>query len=90
MEGLGVKKIENHWSRDNKTVFTRLGELGLTFLKLILNLESQYCTDVFFFFSPQIGLDFTPWFANTNQERDEQINVFIKQLEISKEMDLPV
>nr|XP_055042559.1 putative deoxyribonuclease tatdn3 isoform X3 [Misgurnus anguillicaudatus] len=38
----------------------------------------------------QIGLDFTPWFAQTTQERDEQIKVFIKQLEISKELDLPV
>ncbi|XP_058612338.1 feline leukemia virus subgroup C receptor-related protein 1 isoform X3 [Onychostoma macrolepis] len=38
----------------------------------------------------EIGLDFTPWFANTTQERDEQIKVFIKQLEISKELDLPV
>jgi len=42
------------------------------------------------FFSQQIGLDFTPWYANTNQERDEQIQVFTKQLEISKELDLPV
>ncbi|XP_052442611.1 putative deoxyribonuclease tatdn3 isoform X3 [Carassius gibelio] len=38
----------------------------------------------------EIGLDFTPWFAKTTQERDEQIKVFIKQLEISKELDLPV
>ncbi|XP_073709352.1 putative deoxyribonuclease tatdn3 [Garra rufa] len=38
----------------------------------------------------EIGLDFTPWFANTAQERDEQIKVFMKQLEISKELDLPV
>uniref|UniRef100_A0A8C1FY65 TatD DNase domain containing 3 n=1 Tax=Cyprinus carpio TaxID=7962 RepID=A0A8C1FY65_CYPCA len=38
----------------------------------------------------EIGLDFTPWFANTTQERDEQIKVFTKQLEISKELNLPV
>ncbi|XP_043075672.1 putative deoxyribonuclease tatdn3 isoform X3 [Puntigrus tetrazona] len=38
----------------------------------------------------QIGLDFTPWFAKTTQELDEQTKVFIKQLEISKELDLPV
>ncbi|XP_026146533.1 putative deoxyribonuclease tatdn3 [Carassius auratus] len=38
----------------------------------------------------EIGLDFTPWFARTTQERDEQIKVFIKQLEIAKELDLPV
>lgn len=40
--------------------------------------------------SPQIGLDFTPWYAQTTQERDEQIEVFKKQLEISKELHLPV
>uniref|UniRef100_A0A8C2J5C9 TatD DNase domain containing 3 n=1 Tax=Cyprinus carpio TaxID=7962 RepID=A0A8C2J5C9_CYPCA len=38
----------------------------------------------------EIGLDFTPWFANTTQECDEQIKVFTKQLEISKELNLPV
>uniref|UniRef100_A0A672Q105 TatD DNase domain containing 3 n=1 Tax=Sinocyclocheilus grahami TaxID=75366 RepID=A0A672Q105_SINGR len=38
----------------------------------------------------EIGLDFTPWFANTTQERDEQIKVFIKKLEISKDLNLPV
>ncbi|XP_057209758.1 putative deoxyribonuclease tatdn3 [Triplophysa rosa] len=38
----------------------------------------------------EIGLDFTPWYAQTTQERDEQIDVFKKQLEISKELHLPV
>ncbi|XP_056301447.1 putative deoxyribonuclease tatdn3 isoform X2 [Danio aesculapii] len=38
----------------------------------------------------EIGLDFTPWYASTTQERDEQMKVFTKQLEISKELDLPV
>ncbi|XP_009292997.2 putative deoxyribonuclease tatdn3 isoform X2 [Danio rerio] len=38
----------------------------------------------------EIGLDFTPWYSSTTQERDEQMKVFIKQLEISKELDLPV
>ncbi|KAA0708414.1 putative deoxyribonuclease tatdn3 [Triplophysa tibetana] len=38
----------------------------------------------------EIGLDFTPWYAKTTQERDEQIEVFKKQLEISKELHLPV
>ncbi|XP_051500182.1 putative deoxyribonuclease tatdn3 [Myxocyprinus asiaticus] len=38
----------------------------------------------------EIGLDFTPWFVHTTQERDEQIKVFAKQLEKSKELDLPV
>ncbi|TRY98149.1 hypothetical protein DNTS_028496, partial [Danionella cerebrum] len=38
----------------------------------------------------EIGLDFTPWLANTKEEQDEQMKVFIKQLELSKELDLPV
>lgn len=39
---------------------------------------------------PQIGLDFTPWCAPTQQDRDDQVTVFIKQLSIAKELDLPV
>ncbi len=42
------------------------------------------------FFCLQIGLDFTPWCAPTQQDRDEQMTVFIKQLNIAKELDLPV
>ncbi|XP_023123527.2 putative deoxyribonuclease tatdn3 isoform X2 [Amphiprion ocellaris] len=38
----------------------------------------------------EIGLDFTPWCAPTQQDRDDQMNVFIKQLSIAKELDLPV
>ncbi|KAI4889824.1 hypothetical protein NFI96_032467 [Prochilodus magdalenae] len=38
----------------------------------------------------EIGLDFTPWYAPTPLERDEQLMVFKKQLEISKELELPV
>ncbi|XP_008300034.1 putative deoxyribonuclease tatdn3 [Stegastes partitus] len=38
----------------------------------------------------EIGLDFTPWCAPTQQDRDDQMNVFIKQLNIAKELDLPV
>ncbi|XP_049336444.1 putative deoxyribonuclease tatdn3 isoform X2 [Astyanax mexicanus] len=38
----------------------------------------------------EIGLDFTPWYAPTVQERNEQLTVFKKQLEVSKELDLPV
>uniref|UniRef100_A0A3Q4GPQ2 TatD DNase domain containing 3 n=1 Tax=Neolamprologus brichardi TaxID=32507 RepID=A0A3Q4GPQ2_NEOBR len=37
-----------------------------------------------------IGLDFTPWCAPTQQDRDDQVTVFIKQLSIAKELDLPV
>lgn len=38
----------------------------------------------------EIGLDFTPWCAPTEQERDDQMNVFVKQLHVAKELDLPV
>lgn len=38
----------------------------------------------------EIGLDFTPWCAPTQQDRDDQVIVFIKQLNIAKELDLPV
>ncbi|XP_032398677.1 putative deoxyribonuclease tatdn3 isoform X1 [Etheostoma spectabile] len=38
----------------------------------------------------EIGLDFTPWCAATQQDRDGQMDVFIKQLNIAKELDLPV
>ncbi|XP_029589526.1 putative deoxyribonuclease tatdn3 isoform X3 [Salmo trutta] len=38
----------------------------------------------------EIGLDFTPWYAPTSQEREEQLTVFTKQLQISKDLDLPV
>ncbi|XP_037541904.1 putative deoxyribonuclease tatdn3 [Nematolebias whitei] len=38
----------------------------------------------------EIGLDFTPWCAPTQQDRDDQMNVFVKQLSVSKELDLPV
>ncbi|GAA6228261.1 putative deoxyribonuclease tatdn3 isoform X1 [Lates japonicus] len=38
----------------------------------------------------EIGLDFTPWCALTQQDRDDQSTVFIKQLNVAKELDLPV
>ncbi|XP_022614673.1 putative deoxyribonuclease tatdn3 [Seriola dumerili] len=38
----------------------------------------------------EIGLDFTPWCAPTQQDRDDQVTVFIKQLHIAKELELPV
>lgn len=38
----------------------------------------------------EIGLDFTPWCAPTQEDRDDQMKVFIKQLNIAKELDLPV
>ncbi|KAM4632963.1 putative deoxyribonuclease tatdn3 isoform 2-T2 [Polymixia lowei] len=38
----------------------------------------------------QIGLDFTPWCAPTSQDREDQMTVFIKQLSIAKDLQLPV
>ncbi|XP_056424254.1 putative deoxyribonuclease tatdn3-A isoform X2 [Hyla sarda] len=38
----------------------------------------------------EIGLDFTPWLTPTSKEREEQLRVFQKQLDIAKQMDLPV
>lgn len=38
----------------------------------------------------EIGLDFTPWFTPTDKDRDEQMKVFVKQLQVAKELDLPV
>ncbi|XP_049445667.1 putative deoxyribonuclease tatdn3 [Epinephelus fuscoguttatus] len=38
----------------------------------------------------EIGLDFTPWCAPTQEDRDDQMKVFVKQLNIAKELDLPV
>ncbi|XP_055005221.1 putative deoxyribonuclease tatdn3 isoform X1 [Boleophthalmus pectinirostris] len=38
----------------------------------------------------EIGLDFTPWFAPSEQEKDDQMKVFVQQLEVAKELNLPV
>ncbi|MEQ2279015.1 putative deoxyribonuclease tatdn3 [Ameca splendens] len=38
----------------------------------------------------EIGLDFTPWCAPTQQDRDDQMKVFIRQLDVALELDLPV
>ncbi|KAG7232712.1 hypothetical protein INR49_008199 [Caranx melampygus] len=38
----------------------------------------------------EIGLDFTPWLAPTQQDRDDQMSVFITQLHVAKELELPV
>ncbi|CAM4540212.1 unnamed protein product [Caretta caretta] len=38
----------------------------------------------------EIGLDFTPWFVSTSQQREEQQKVFVLQLDIAKQLDLPV
>lgn len=41
-------------------------------------------------FGSQIGLDFTPWCAPAQQDRDHQMSVFLKQLDLARELDLPV
>ncbi|XP_074540875.1 putative deoxyribonuclease tatdn3 isoform X2 [Halichoeres trimaculatus] len=38
----------------------------------------------------EIGLDFTPWCAPSQQDKDDQLDVFIKQLSIAQELQLPV
>ncbi|KAK1795777.1 hypothetical protein P4O66_008840 [Electrophorus voltai] len=38
----------------------------------------------------EIGFNFTPWCVSTIQECEEQLLVFRKQLELSRELDLPV
>ncbi|MED6240474.1 hypothetical protein ATANTOWER_021705 [Ataeniobius toweri] len=38
----------------------------------------------------EVGLDFTPWCAPTQQDRDDQMKVFIRQLDVALELDLPV
>uniref|UniRef100_A0A8C5PC62 Uncharacterized protein n=1 Tax=Leptobrachium leishanense TaxID=445787 RepID=A0A8C5PC62_9ANUR len=38
----------------------------------------------------EIGLDFTPWLAPTQEQREEQLKVFQMQLDIAKRLDLPV
>ncbi|XP_061563143.1 putative deoxyribonuclease tatdn3 [Cololabis saira] len=38
----------------------------------------------------EIGLDFTPWCAPTQQDRDDQLSVFVRQLDVAKQLDLPV
>ncbi|XP_041108622.1 putative deoxyribonuclease tatdn3 [Polyodon spathula] len=38
----------------------------------------------------EIGLDFTPWYAPHSEQRDEQQKVFRSQLDIAKQLGLPV
>ncbi|KAK1170671.1 putative deoxyribonuclease tatdn3 isoform X1 [Acipenser oxyrinchus oxyrinchus] len=38
----------------------------------------------------EIGLDFTPWYAPHSEQRDEQQRVFRSQLDIAKQLGLPV
>ncbi|KAK5903131.1 hypothetical protein CgunFtcFv8_006939 [Champsocephalus gunnari] len=39
---------------------------------------------------PRIGLDFTPWCAPSHRDREDQLSVFITQLGVATELQLPV
>ncbi|XP_030627583.1 putative deoxyribonuclease tatdn3 [Chanos chanos] len=57
-------------------------------LEPVLPLFQKYRNDIIAV--GEIGLDFTPWCAPTVQEREEQLMIFRRQLEVSKELALPV
>uniref|UniRef100_A0A8C9RWI9 TatD DNase domain containing 3 n=1 Tax=Scleropages formosus TaxID=113540 RepID=A0A8C9RWI9_SCLFO len=78
---LGVHPVQRSGSQEQRSV-------TIKDLEPALPLFQKYKGDIVAI--GEIGLDFTPWYATSSQQREEQQAVFIKQLQISKEMDLPV
>ncbi len=81
-----------HLTNNESNYQTKTFECFVIFIKMKRFCEAltQKMINAIVWFDFQIGLDFTPWFAPTQQDRDDQMNVFIKQLSIAKELDLPV
>ncbi|XP_036406154.1 putative deoxyribonuclease tatdn3 [Megalops cyprinoides] len=78
---LGIHPVQGCGSQNHRSV---------TFqdLEPALPLFQKYREDIVAI--GEIGLDFTPWYVTSAEQREEQQRVFRKQLEISKELDLPV
>ncbi|XP_035280189.1 putative deoxyribonuclease tatdn3 isoform X1 [Anguilla anguilla] len=79
---LGIHPVQGPGSQD-------LCSVTVQDLEPALPLFQKYREDIVAI-GEQIGLDFTPWYAPHAQQREEQQAVFRKQLQISKELDLPV
>ncbi|XP_048841484.1 putative deoxyribonuclease tatdn3 isoform X1 [Brienomyrus brachyistius] len=78
---LGIHPVQHSDSREHRSV-------AIQDLECALPLFQKYKDDIVAI--GEIGLDFTPWYAPYPQQRAEQQQVFRRQLEIAKEMDLPV
>ncbi|KAJ8355821.1 hypothetical protein SKAU_G00186150 [Synaphobranchus kaupii] len=78
---LGIHPVQGFGSQDLRSVTEQD-------LEPALPLFQKYREDIVAI--GEIGLDFTPWYTPHAQQREEQQSVFRKQLQISKELDLPV
>nr|XP_023696725.1 putative deoxyribonuclease TATDN3 isoform X5 [Paramormyrops kingsleyae] len=78
---VGIHPVQCSDSRQHRSV-------TIQDLECALPLFEKYRDDIVAI--GEIGLDFTPWYTPYPQQRAEQQQVFRKQLEIAKEMDLPV
>ncbi|KAJ8396154.1 hypothetical protein AAFF_G00020210 [Aldrovandia affinis] len=78
---LGIHPVQGCGSQDQHSV-------TMQDLEPALPLFQKYREDIVAV--GEIGLDFTPWYAPHIQQREEQQAVFRKQLDISKDLDLPV